>query len=58
VAVIDADPGPSLIGKKLAVTLIGAVIMLTGFYLWALEGNEGYHLHLEDEPAGGSGKKH
>jgi len=58
VAVVDADPGPSLIGKKLAVTLIGAVIMLTGFYLWALEGADGYHLHLEDETEGKIGAKH
>lgn len=36
-------------GYKLAVALIGGVIMLAGVYLWAHEGNEGYHLHVDGE---------
>ncbi|HND60795.1 MAG TPA: cytochrome c oxidase subunit I [Opitutaceae bacterium] len=31
----------------LNVALIGAAVLLVGVYLWALEGNEGYHLHLD-----------
>ena len=49
VAVIDHDPSPGFWGKKIGITLIGGVIMLTGIYLWALEGNEGYHLHPEGD---------
>ena len=49
VAVIDTDPGPSLIGKKLAVCLVGFFIFLTAVYLWSLEGNEGYHLHPAED---------
>jgi cytochrome c oxidase subunit 1 len=45
VSVIDPDPGPGLIGRKLGVTLVGLVVFLAGVYLWALEGNEGYHIH-------------
>jgi hypothetical protein len=29
--------------------MIGGVIMFLGAYLWALEGNEGYHLHPEED---------
>ncbi|MFI5381864.1 MAG: cbb3-type cytochrome c oxidase subunit I, partial [Tepidisphaerales bacterium] len=36
-------------GHKLVVALIGGVIMLTGIYLWAHEGNEGYHIHPSEE---------
>jgi cytochrome c oxidase subunit 1 len=36
-------------GYKLAVALIGGGIMLAGVYLWAHEGNEGYHLHVDGE---------
>jgi cytochrome c oxidase subunit 1 len=50
ISIIDANPDPHvIIGRKLAVTLVGAVIMITSVYLWSLEGNEGYHLHPEDE---------
>jgi len=49
VSVIDADPGPGLIGKKLAITLLGGLVMVVSIFLWALEGSEGYHLHLEPE---------
>jgi cytochrome c oxidase subunit I len=33
-------------GHKLPVALVGLAIALAGIYLWAIEGNEGYHLHL------------
>jgi cytochrome c oxidase subunit 1 len=50
IAIIDANPDPHVIvGTKLAVTLVGALIMFVSIYLWSLEGNEGYHLHPEDE---------
>ena len=32
---------------SLAVSLTGGTVLLAGIYLWALEGNEGYHLHLD-----------
>ena len=47
IAVIDADPGPNLVGKKLATCLVGFVVFLSSVYLWSLEGNEGYHLHID-----------
>ena len=48
VATIDSNPDPKvIIGKKLTVCLIGLGIFLYGVYCWALEGNEGYHLHLD-----------
>ena len=28
--------------------MVGGVVMLAGIYFWALEGNEGYHLHLDE----------
>ena len=31
----------------LIVALIGGAFLLGGIYLWSLEGNEGYHLHLD-----------
>ena len=36
-------------GHKLPVALTGAAIMLAGIYLWAMEGNEGYHIHADEE---------
>jgi len=36
-------------GHKLPVALTGAVIMLAGIYLWAMEGNEGYHIKADEE---------
>ena len=56
VSVVDANPDPGvIIGRKLAVTLAGLAILLAAVYLWALEGSEGYHLHLGggDGPGGG-----
>jgi cytochrome c oxidase subunit 1 len=32
---------------KLVVAIVGGVVMLTGVYLWALEGADGYHIHLD-----------
>jgi cytochrome c oxidase subunit 1 len=62
VAVIDHDPSPGFWGKKIGITMIGGVVMLAGIYFWALEGNEGYHLHLDDEeghaPADKKAAKH
>ena len=49
VAIVDPDPGPGLIGKKLAVSLIGFVIMFVAICLWSLEGNGGYHIHPKAE---------
>jgi cytochrome c oxidase subunit 1 len=40
------DPGS---GRKLALAIVGGVILVVSIYLWSLEGNEGYHLHPEDE---------
>ncbi|MGD1030671.1 MAG: cytochrome c oxidase subunit I [Opitutaceae bacterium] len=46
VSIIDPNPDPAvIIGRKLAVSIAGLVIMLVAVYLWALEGNEGYHIH-------------
>ncbi|MBP6507888.1 MAG: cytochrome c oxidase subunit I [Opitutaceae bacterium] len=36
-------------GHKLVVALIGGVVMLGGIYWWAMEGNEGYHIHADEE---------
>jgi len=44
---IAADPTPG-IHLKLGVCLIGGVVMILGAYFWSLEGNEGYHLHLDE----------
>jgi len=53
-AVSNMDPGT---GHKLIVALIGLAIVVGSIYLWSLEGNEGYHLHPEDEEPSGSGHK-
>jgi cytochrome c oxidase subunit 1 len=37
------------IHAKLGVSLTGAAIMFIGIYFWSLEGNEGYHLHLDQD---------
>jgi cytochrome c oxidase subunit 1 len=47
ISVVDADPGPGLIGRKLAVCLVGFLILFAACLLWSLEGNEGYHIHPE-----------
>ncbi len=49
VAIVDpADPKvyPGFWGPKIAVTILGGLIMFVAIVLWSLEGNEGYHLHL------------
>ncbi len=48
VAVINHDPSPGFWGTKINVSMIGGVVMFISIYFWALEGNEGYHLHPED----------
>jgi cytochrome c oxidase subunit 1 len=57
IAVMDHDTTPGFWGKKIGVTMLGGVVMLAGIYFWALEGNEGYHLHLENEGDDDSDKK-
>lgn len=39
----------AIIGRKLFIVLVGFVFFLISVYLWALEGNEGYHLHPDEE---------
>ncbi|MEY4939841.1 MAG: hypothetical protein RIQ93_1576 [Verrucomicrobiota bacterium] len=48
ITVFESRQGPG-VGPKLGLTLIGGVVMLVGIYFWALEGNEGYHLHLDKD---------
>ena len=48
ITVFDARQGPG-IGPKLGLSLIGAAVMFVGIYFWSLEGNEGYHLHLDKD---------
>jgi cytochrome c oxidase subunit 1 len=48
---IYADPSPG-IHAKLGTCLVGGAIMIIAAYLWALEGNEGYHLHLDESDHG------
>lgn len=48
VTAFDSDWTPG-IHKKLAICLVGGIIMFIGIYLWALEGAEGYHLHLDED---------
>jgi cytochrome c oxidase subunit 1 len=57
ISVIDHDATPGFWGKKIGVSMLGGVVMLAGIYFWALEGNEGYHLHLDDEGHDASDKK-
>jgi len=49
ISVIDPAPASVPIGPKLAVTLVGGVIMIVNIYLWSLEGCAGYHLHLDHD---------
>jgi cytochrome c oxidase subunit 1 len=52
VAIIDpASPTqyPGFWGPKVAVTILGGAIMFVSIVLWALEGNEGYHIHLNPD---------
>jgi len=45
---MDSNPAPG-IHAKLAVAILGALVMLTGIYLWSLEGADGYHIHLDKD---------
>jgi len=45
---MDSNPAPG-IHRKLGTTLAGAAVMFIGIYFWSLEGNEGYHLHLDKD---------
>jgi cytochrome c oxidase subunit 1 len=35
----------------LLFAVIGLIVLLTGVYLWSLEGSEGYHLHIDKDGA-------
>jgi cytochrome c oxidase subunit 1 len=48
VSALDANPAPG-IHLKLALSLLGGVVMFVGIYFWSLEGNEGYHIHLDKD---------
>jgi hypothetical protein len=54
---MDHDPRPGFWGTKIAVTIVGGVILFFSAYMWALEGNEGYHLHADEEDDKGHGGK-
>src|SRR5690606_25336407 len=45
---LDSNPAPG-IHLKLGLSLVGGVIMFIGIYFWSLEGNEGYHIHLDKD---------
>ena len=45
---LDSNPDPGM-HLKLGLSIFGGLIMLTGIFLWALEGSEGYHLHLDKD---------
>jgi len=36
-------------GPKIAITILGGLIMFVSVVLWSLEGNEGYHIHLNED---------
>jgi cytochrome c oxidase subunit 1 len=52
ISVVDHDPSPGFWGKKIITAMVGGVFMLVSVYLWAHEGNEGYHLHPDGESHG------
>ena len=43
----DSDWSPG-IHAKLGTVLVGGAVTLIGIYFWAIEGNAGYHLHLDE----------
>ena len=51
IGILIGSIGVSVIdhGHKLPVAFTGAAIMLAGIYLWAMEGNEGYHVQADEE---------
>jgi cytochrome c oxidase subunit 1 len=48
VTYFDSDWSPG-IHAKLGTTLAGFLVVFLGIYFWSLEGNKGYHLHLDDK---------
>ena len=44
----EAVPGPGF-GPKLIISLVGGAILVIGIYFWSLEGNEGYHIHVDED---------
>jgi len=46
VTYFDSDWSPG-IHAKLGTTLVGFAITFVGIYFWSLEGNAGYHIHLD-----------
>ncbi|MBL9202631.1 MAG: cytochrome c oxidase subunit I [Opitutaceae bacterium] len=48
VTMMNSNPEPG-IHARLATTLVGFLIAFIGIYFWSLEGNEGYHLHLDKD---------
>jgi cytochrome c oxidase subunit 1 len=48
VTYFDANWEVPGIHAKLGVTLVGGLITFIGLYFWSLEGNAGYHLHLDE----------
>jgi cytochrome c oxidase subunit 1 len=59
VSALDSNPAPG-IHLKLGLSIAGGAIMALGIYFWALEGNEGYHLHLDKDgnPVDDASAKH
>jgi cytochrome c oxidase subunit 1 len=52
VAIIDPanhQQYPGFWGPKIAVTILGGAIMFVSVVLWSLEGNDGYHIHLNED---------
>jgi cytochrome c oxidase subunit 1 len=47
ISALDANNAPG--HTRLAVVLAGGFVMFLGIYFWSLEGNEGYHLHLDKD---------
>jgi cytochrome c oxidase subunit 1 len=45
---LPSNPAPG-IHAKLALTILGGFIAFIGIYFWSLEGNEGYHIHLDKD---------
>jgi cytochrome c oxidase subunit 1 len=40
---------PGFWGPKIAITILGGAIMFVSVVLWSLEGNDGYHIHLNED---------
>jgi cytochrome c oxidase subunit I len=61
VSIIDpANPTeyPGFWGPKIAVTILGGAIMFVSVVLWSLEGNDGYHIHLNADGSVKGGDSH